>query len=245
MPGGDNVDAAVERRIAAEEGLHRLARLPRRQREAVVLTAVQGRSGAEAASMLGVSEGALNQLVHRARGKLRRAASAILPLPVAAHIGEVSTGAVAVGAGAGATKLFAAAALSGAIALSAVEAAPVPHHHHHAAAHHRTVIAAAPAQPAAPATAAPARPVWHRQMAAARAPSPAGVRHSSSHDEGSDEQQQARRRHVARSSEFGDGPDGAKPRDHPAHPEDARPPDERPPPEPHDSAPKEKEPPSD
>jgi RNA polymerase sigma-70 factor (ECF subfamily) len=65
------VDATVERRLRAHEAVNQVAELPDRQRDAVVLTAVQGHSGADAASMLGVTEGALHQLIHRARAALR------------------------------------------------------------------------------------------------------------------------------------------------------------------------------
>jgi RNA polymerase sigma-70 factor (ECF subfamily) len=72
IPAGDFVDAAVERRLSAHEAVTQVAELPDRQRDAVVLTALQGHSGADAASILGVSEGTLHQLVHRARAAMRR-----------------------------------------------------------------------------------------------------------------------------------------------------------------------------
>jgi len=58
-----------------------LRRLPARQRVALVETAIHGRSEREVASGLGVSEGAVRQLVFRGRQALRRGAGALLPLP--------------------------------------------------------------------------------------------------------------------------------------------------------------------
>jgi RNA polymerase sigma factor (sigma-70 family) len=104
LPGDDGPHATVERRVRAENSLHAVARLPERQRDAVVLTAVQGRSGAEAAAMLGVSDSAMYQLLYRARGTLRKAVTAVTPLPlamaasgsgapIAAHVAEAGGGA--------------------------------------------------------------------------------------------------------------------------------------------------------
>src|SRR4029079_13818355 len=60
-----------------------LAALPERQRAALLQIAVEGRSQEEGARELGVSEGAVRQLVHRARLTLRAAATAVVPLPLA------------------------------------------------------------------------------------------------------------------------------------------------------------------
>ncbi|MEA2467175.1 MAG: hypothetical protein QOJ57_1301, partial [Thermoleophilaceae bacterium] len=53
--------------------------LPERQRNAIVLQAVEGRSYDEIAAELGVSDGAVRQLLNRARNTLREAAAAITP----------------------------------------------------------------------------------------------------------------------------------------------------------------------
>lgn len=50
-----------------------LARLPERQRSAIVLSHYEGCTQAEAASILGISEGALESLLSRARSTLRQA----------------------------------------------------------------------------------------------------------------------------------------------------------------------------
>jgi RNA polymerase sigma factor (sigma-70 family) len=100
-----STEGEVERRLAAREALAALAALPEPQRRAVQLTAIEGRSGREAAGALAISEGALRQLVHRARTTLRSAATALMPLPlvtwaaggtnesVAGRIGEICAGA--------------------------------------------------------------------------------------------------------------------------------------------------------
>ena len=56
---------------------YRLAALPERQREALLQIAVEGRTQEEVARELGVTEGAVRQLVHRARLTLRAAATAV------------------------------------------------------------------------------------------------------------------------------------------------------------------------
>src|SRR3954462_6758322 len=53
--------------------------LPERQRSAIVLQAVEGRSYDEIALELGVSDGAVRQLLNRARNTLREAAAALTP----------------------------------------------------------------------------------------------------------------------------------------------------------------------
>ncbi|MHB8533543.1 MAG: RNA polymerase sigma factor, partial [Solirubrobacteraceae bacterium] len=79
--------------------------LPPMQREAVVLAAIQGRSHHEVAGALGISDGAVRALLHRARTTLRRAAAAYAPqtlldglargqgsLPTAERTGEIAAG---------------------------------------------------------------------------------------------------------------------------------------------------------
>src|ERR1700760_3535891 len=73
----------MERRAVVRQTLAGLAALPDRQREALLRIAVEGRSQDEVARELGVSEGAVRQLVHRARMTLRAAATAVVPLPLA------------------------------------------------------------------------------------------------------------------------------------------------------------------
>jgi RNA polymerase sigma factor (sigma-70 family) len=79
-PGGPEAD--VERRTVMRETLAGLAALPENQREALLRTAVGGDTRAEVAQDLGVTDGAVRQLVHRARVTLRAAATALTPTPV-------------------------------------------------------------------------------------------------------------------------------------------------------------------
>lgn len=79
----ESFDVDVERRTAARAALGGLADLPDRQRQAMLQTAIHGYSYDQVARNLGVSQGAVAQLVHRARARLRVAVGAILaPLPV-------------------------------------------------------------------------------------------------------------------------------------------------------------------
>ena len=83
LRGSEAPQEAMERRAVMRQTLTGLAALPERQREALLRVAVEGRSQEEVARELGVSEGAVRQLVHRARLTLRAAATAFTPLPLA------------------------------------------------------------------------------------------------------------------------------------------------------------------
>ena len=73
----------AERSALVRQTLAGMAALPDRQREALLQIAVEGRSQDEVAAGLGLTEGAVRQLVHRARSSLRAAATAVMPLPLA------------------------------------------------------------------------------------------------------------------------------------------------------------------
>ena len=75
-------EEALERRRVMRETLTGVAGLPANQREALLRTAA-GHSRAEIARELDVSEGAVRQLVHRARTALRAAVTVLTPLPFA------------------------------------------------------------------------------------------------------------------------------------------------------------------
>src|SRR5829696_1013406 len=77
-------DDELERRAVVRQTLQGLAALPPRQREALLAIAVDGRSQDEVAVELGLSTGAVRQLVHRARSALRAAATAVVPTPAVA-----------------------------------------------------------------------------------------------------------------------------------------------------------------
>lgn len=116
LPGGLDPAAEVAAGIETRAMLEQLAGLPQQQRDALLLTAVEGRSGEEAAAMLGVSGGALSQLVFRARTAMRATMTAITPYPVltwATTTSDVAVGGAALAGGFG-VKALAALALGGA-----------------------------------------------------------------------------------------------------------------------------------
>ena len=69
-------------RDALRRTLASVAELPERQRAALLAVAVEGRPHGEVARELGMTEGALRQLVHRARSAVRSAVTAVTPAPV-------------------------------------------------------------------------------------------------------------------------------------------------------------------
>jgi RNA polymerase sigma factor (sigma-70 family) len=113
----------AERSALVRQTLAGMAKLPDRQREALLQIAVEGRPQDEVAAGLGLSEGAVRQLVHRARTSLRATATALTPLPLATAMaasgarGDLASrmAELVTGAGAGATlaKAGAVAALAG------------------------------------------------------------------------------------------------------------------------------------
>jgi RNA polymerase sigma factor (sigma-70 family) len=82
----------LDDRLPARDLLAHIAALPERQRTALVESALGGRSRHEIAGELGVSEGAVRQLVHRARGAVRTAMTAITPYPLAAWVARRGSG---------------------------------------------------------------------------------------------------------------------------------------------------------
>jgi RNA polymerase sigma factor (sigma-70 family) len=123
-----------ERRAVVHGTLAGLAALPERQREALLQIAVEGRSQDEVAAQLGLSQGAVRQLVHRARTTLRAAATAVVPLPLATWLATAGAGrgdiAVRVGelaAGAGGSATLAKAGAVAVIAGGAVAGPAVVH----------------------------------------------------------------------------------------------------------------------
>lgn len=129
LRGAESPEADVERAAVIRKTLAGLAGLPEAQREALVRVAIDGHSRAEVASELGVSEGAVRQLVFRARTRLRAAASAVVPLPLVSWAAATQGGApmaerIAQIAGAGAG--LPAAVKAGAILASAAVVATAP-----------------------------------------------------------------------------------------------------------------------
>jgi RNA polymerase sigma factor (sigma-70 family) len=123
-------DVAAERSETLRSTFRGIGELPDRQRAALVAVAVDDRAHADVAAELGLSDGALRQLLLRARTALRAATTAITPYPVvswlsagsdvgAARVAEVAAGAGGIGVGfkAGAAVLAAGAVVAGAPAL--------------------------------------------------------------------------------------------------------------------------------
>jgi RNA polymerase sigma factor (sigma-70 family) len=115
-------DEDLERRSVMRETLTGVAGLPDNQRQALLRTAA-GHSRADIARELDLSEGAVRQLVHRARTRLRAAATGLMPTPVATWLATLGaeTGAPA---GQRIAELAAGAASAG-TAASAVKASTV------------------------------------------------------------------------------------------------------------------------
>jgi RNA polymerase sigma factor (sigma-70 family) len=120
----------VERREELRATLDGIEALPDRQRAALLAVAVADRPHADVAAELGLSDGALRQLLLRARTALRAATTAITPYPfmtwlaagqdaTAARVTEVAAGAGGAGVAikAGAAVLAAGAVVAGAPAL--------------------------------------------------------------------------------------------------------------------------------
>jgi RNA polymerase sigma factor (sigma-70 family) len=74
-----SVSAVIELSMETRAALTALAALPEHQRAAMVGTAIDGRSRGEMARELGLSEGAVRQLLHRARATLREATAGLTP----------------------------------------------------------------------------------------------------------------------------------------------------------------------
>src|SRR5436190_2402460 len=137
IDGVERPDQAMERRQRLRDVIAAVKALPERQRDAMVLRELEGRSYEEIALELGVTGGAVRQLLNRARTTLRAGATAVTPLPLvvrlcsgdgepsAARIGElVGAG----GASALATKVAATAIVTGAVA-GGIAVGPVRHEH--------------------------------------------------------------------------------------------------------------------
>jgi RNA polymerase sigma factor (sigma-70 family) len=145
----------VERRDDVRRALHGIAALPSRQRTALLAVAVEGRSHTEVAAELGLSDGALRQLVHRARTSVRAVATLFTPPPVAAaaaashafgadQVAEIATGAGGAGLAAASLKTGAVLLTAGALVTGAPRVAHVVSGHRPPAAGRAEVAQSAP-----------------------------------------------------------------------------------------------------
>jgi hypothetical protein len=82
--------------VRVKETLAAIAALPPLERDALLSTAVHGRSGRDAAHALGVSESTLRQLVFRARAHARAAVHVLLPMPLLAKLSHDARRATAI-----------------------------------------------------------------------------------------------------------------------------------------------------
>ena len=127
IDGVERPDQALERSQGLRDVLVAVQALPDRQRDAIVLRELEGRSYAEIALALGVTDGAVRQLLNRARNSLRATAAAITPMPlltrlasadsaepVSARVAEM-VGVGAAGSGALMAKVCATALVTGAV----------------------------------------------------------------------------------------------------------------------------------
>jgi RNA polymerase sigma factor (sigma-70 family) len=125
-----SLETEIERREDLRAALHGIEALPDRQRAALVAIAVADRPHADVARELGMSDGALRQLLLRARTTLRAAATALTPYPLmswlaggqeatAARVAEAAVGAGGAGVAlkAGVAALAAGAVVAGGPAL--------------------------------------------------------------------------------------------------------------------------------
>lgn len=126
IDGVERPEQVFERAQGLRDVLTAVQALPERQRDAIVLRELEGRSYGEIALKLEVSGGSVRQLLHRARHTLRAGATAVLPVglvlripwavpgePVAARVAELCGAGMA---GALATKVCATALVTGAVA---------------------------------------------------------------------------------------------------------------------------------
>src|SRR4051794_3933597 len=171
--------AELERRDEMQRALTSIAALPSRQRAALLAVAVDGRAHSDVAAELGLTDGAVRQLVHRARTTLRTGATAITPLPllhaVVASAGDSTVGRVAeVAAGAGGAGAASVSLKAGAAAVLATGALVTGGPKIERVVH-PSQPAAQPAAQRAPAAKAPAASSSGGVAAAAATPKPAAA----------------------------------------------------------------------
>ena len=80
IDGVERPDQAFEKHERLRDTLAAVSALPERQRNAIVLRELEGRSYEEIAIELGVTGGAVRALLNRARGTLRSGATALTPI---------------------------------------------------------------------------------------------------------------------------------------------------------------------
>ncbi len=159
----DHHDEPLEHRHRFGEVIAAVQSLPARQREAIVMRELEGRSYDEIAQRLDSSEGAVRQLLHRARGALRERMGAFLGAePILRWLLESGSGPTvarlsALGCGSALTAKLCATALVPSVVAGGAASLP---HGHGAAPRTNAIHAAAP-------RASVARPVASSRLVAA------------------------------------------------------------------------------
>jgi RNA polymerase sigma factor (sigma-70 family) len=92
VDGVEETHAAVERRARFHAVVSDIDTLPERQRRALVLRELEGRSYDEIAAALGVSGDGVRQLLNRARNAMRAAAGAVVPPALIARMAASQAG---------------------------------------------------------------------------------------------------------------------------------------------------------
>jgi RNA polymerase sigma factor (sigma-70 family) len=109
----------LERRQRLQDTIGAIGALPDRQRRALVLRELEGRSHDEIARDLGLTAGAVRQLIHRARSSVRSAATALTPYGFLLRLSadpEASTRTAEIVAGGGAAAFAAKTVAAGLVA---------------------------------------------------------------------------------------------------------------------------------
>src|SRR5204863_4909802 len=106
-------DQVVESSERVRSLVASVKRLPERQRDAIVLRELEGRSYEEIAVALGVTDGAVRQLLNRARTTLRAGATALTPYGLVERLAALGGGA---GGAASLAKVGTAVLVAGAVA---------------------------------------------------------------------------------------------------------------------------------
>lgn len=91
IKGGGEPHDDAERRAVVRQTFISLAALPERQRDTLLQIAIEGRSYAEVAANFGMSEGAVRQMLFRARSTMRTAVSAVVPMPLILWFAEAGS----------------------------------------------------------------------------------------------------------------------------------------------------------
>jgi RNA polymerase sigma factor (sigma-70 family) len=175
LGGGERPDQVADRRQTLSEVLSAVQALPIRQRDAIVLRELEGRSYDEIAGELGVTHGAVRALLNRARSKVRSSVTAVTPAgwlvrlvapladtPAPARIAELCGAATL-------SKVCVTALATGAAAGGAT---PLPHLDRERTVHSR---------PAAAATAAPRTPLTVKPVRTVAAAAPARLAGRATH----------------------------------------------------------------